>query len=236
MQSTTENIVKQPPSGWLTNQQTGKSYRPDNDYGYVSARRQKNLSVRFQDIRKRQKARANEMLKPGNAGDRLLKRCNGELWHYTLSAKDLSLSKSLERCEALFNPATVEIWLRAISKAFGTAPYFWRLEIGRDGRVHAHLLSSKNAGLPHLIRGSEKCKPVRAGDEAKELAYLLKRIPPTPENIRAYQRAVQRLGGEQHLPQTSGYRNCRLPKPPASTTVIGPPSPSYRTKKQPSNA
>lgn len=213
MNSTARQAQSLPLNNWYTNRQTGKKYRPDGD-GYVSARRQKNLPARFRDNRRRERAKANKLLAEGSPGARLVERCGTYgVWFYTLDANDLGLDPSLERPECLYDQGAVECWVRALAREFGKAPYFWRLEVGREGRVHLHVLSSRNAGCHHIVRGSLKCQRAKPGELAKVLRYMLKAEPPTQENVRAYEKAVKRAGGEQYLPQTSGFRNCRKPRP-----------------------
>lgn len=213
MDCTTENIVNQKPSSdWLTNRKTGKTYRPDGDYGYVSKRRIANLPSSFHDNRKKALGRANQQLKPGKPGSKLLGVA--ELYLYSPNDDDLAdVPAWVKAPEAYFDPEAAAWWREWVHRKFGNNPIAWGLHLGVNRGTHPHIIAGKNAGMPHLVRGSEKCEPIAKGDEAKVLAYLYKFIPPTVRNVKAFKRAVKKLGGLQCLPQTSGFLNCRAPKP-----------------------
>jgi hypothetical protein len=77
--------------------------------------------------------------------------------HFTLHAQHLDLPREAAAPHLLFDRANVRRWKAAILTAF-KGPCRWRLELGDEGRVHAHVLADA-AELPELPRGGRVVSP-----------------------------------------------------------------------------
>lgn len=168
---------------WYTKKQGSGSQPIKNDFGP------------FRDSYRKQLGQARRLLKDGELGDQLFKTLRNP-YFYSCHAERLGLPPSCARPEGIFDPVMIERWKRQLTLLF-ERPLFAALEVGgkgelHAGRMHAHVVAERNAGLLHLARDGEPIKAIGDTDEDRErlLAYLHKNLPDAPELVRAYRRAT----------------------------------------------
>ncbi len=164
-------------------------------------------------------------------------RCNGPAWQlfkmlgakpclYTLKWHNLFLSSSDADKRLIHNPKTIAKWKKAVDK-YIKPPYFWCLEVGIEGEIHAHLIAGYRAGFFPTIRRNENTRTIKViggsdTDRQNVVSYLHKTpVPLTKDHddIKApllvdwedrllnYAQALleMRREGKSRVPQIRGY-------------------------------
>ncbi len=162
--------------------------------------------------------------------------------HFSLHAEHLGLDPSAAAPHLLFDRANVRRWKQAILRHF-RGPCRWRLELGNDGRIHAHVLADLADGPPELPRGRELAKPCERYFETA-VRYVLK--PPLEYNaehlaiwLEAKKRGrLPRLAGSHGIPsrRTWGHPSklrVYFAKPPPETTSTDPQTAAAGTQSPP---
>ncbi len=212
---------------WRTNRTTGEVFRLDAKTAYVSREKRRTLPDFFrlsqndpyrEFVMLERYGKAKNLFAYGRKGYRLASRHNNNLFHYTLDAEMLGADQKtaawLENPANYWNSATVEAWQRLLDTAF-PGPYAWGLHVGENGRVHPHVLAGKRHNVPNPPRDDPEWRKRRentTNSYAWTLAYIQPKVPPTPANVRFYEKAVKVAGGACHLPQHSGFRGFRAVK------------------------
>ena len=147
---------------------------------------------RFRRSRKKQTARANRAFRPDGPGARLMASLGSSACFFTLTVSDLN-PKISDDPDGLHSRKVVNAPFRAAARLF-RGPFLMVLEVGRGdldapgrGRLHVHIIAAEHDGPPHIVRGSERCKPVY--DAVKLYAYLNKAEPYTLEALGSYSAA-----------------------------------------------
>lgn len=126
---------------------------------------------------------------------------------YSLHAADIGLDPYYENAANFplfsYDPDLRKIWCAKLKEIFGKN-YFYKLE--HSTRMHVHVIAEGGA-LPHIPRGGELVKPIKAGDEIKVLGYLYKpHGTHTKENLAMWIYARRKLWLQgKNLPPTCGY-------------------------------
>jgi phosphatidylserine decarboxylase len=114
----------------------------------------------------------------------------------------MGLDECYEAPDGLFKPVVIELIRDKLKKAF-TATFYFTVEVGLNGRLHAHVVACADACALELPQDGETVKLVAKGTEYKVLRYLHKEAPQLPELIREHAKAVKRHGGK--LPFVRGF-------------------------------
>jgi hypothetical protein len=131
--------------------------------------------------------------------------------HFSLHTEHLDLSREAAAPALLFDRANVRRWREAIKKHF-TGPHRWRLQLGRSGRIHAHIIADLADGPAELPRSGQIVKPCAAYFEAA-VRYVCK--PPleyTAEHLALWLEAkkrgrLPRLSGSHGIPTRRRWQN-----------------------------
>ncbi len=150
--------------------------------------------------------------------------------HFSLHAHHLDLDRGAADPHLLFDRANARRWKAAILHHF-RGPCRWRLELGKGGRVHCHVLADLADG-PELPLGRELAKPCERYFETA-VRYVLK--PPleyTAANLALWLEArkrgrLPRLAGSHGIPSRRTWGNPSelrdyFAKPPTETTPADP--------------
>lgn len=119
--------------------------------------------------------------------------------------KDLGLPQRFTASRYLYDFEVVQDIVGAIRERTD-GPVFYRLEVGKEGRLHVHLIADGAREFLYLPRGGEVVKPVVY--LLGLMAYLHK--PPVPYSLEAemeYREALERNAGK--LPKLSNYLRLR---------------------------
>ena len=162
------------------------------------------LPSRFINSSQRRTGRARRALRNGDGPAARLYASVTALYLYSLHAEHLALPQMLTAPKMIYVHDAVRSWREAVRHHL-RPPYYYRLEVGREHRLHVHVLANRDAGLLHLPRDRELIKPVY--DLEGMLKYLAK--PPVPlsdEALVEYQNAVKRASESgRRLPNLSGF-------------------------------
>ena len=162
------------------------------------------LPSRFVDSGKRRRARARRALGNGEGPAARLWGLVPDLHMYSLHSDHLDLPADLASPALIYDHEAVAIWRQAIRMEL-RPPLWYRLEVGRERRLHAHVLAGERAGLLGLPRTGEIIKPV---DNLESLlAYLQKpAVPASPEALLEFEIAMEKLHEQgQRPPRLSRY-------------------------------
>lgn len=162
--------------------------------------------------------------------------------HFSLHAEHLGLDPSAAAPHLLFDRANVRLWKQAILRHF-RGPCRWRLELGNDGRIHAHVLADLADGPPELPRSGEIVKPC-AHYWTAAVSYQLKpALEYTAANLALWLEArkrgrLPRLAGSHGIPsrRTWGHPSklrVYFAKPPPETTSTDPQTAAAGTQPPP---
>ncbi len=151
--------------------------------------------------------------------------------HFSLHTEHLDLSREAAAPALLFDRRNVDRWKQAIKRHF-TGPCRWKLELGRCGRVHAHILANLDDGPAELPRGGQVVKPCLHYLDAV-VGYVTK--PPLEycaEHLALWSEAkrrgrLPRLSGTMNLPNKTtwnepSYLRVYNPQPPTSNPKTAP--------------
>ena len=155
---------------------------------------------KFRDSRRHREREARKKLGDGvGVFCRIAMACD-DLTFYTVHAEDLELQSSCADWKGYFDPETVKQWKEAINATF--ARHWTRLEVGNEGRLHAHVLAEANA--PIQLSG----QAVKTVHDLEGLArYLSKSALPVIDLVMGYylehKGNVPRTAWSQRIPQAS---------------------------------
>jgi hypothetical protein len=162
---------------------------------------------RFYTSTRQRKAKAKHTLQLSGWATKLL----GQLGHpttpaffYTLSVANLGLPIDYADPRYLYAPTVIAEIKAAIAKHI-PKPFYWRVEVGRDGAVHVHLIAQAAPLLSYLAgEGSKRVQAIRPGTELALLAYLAK--PTAPWSAANYATYLEAVAHKQtsRLPNLSG--------------------------------
>jgi hypothetical protein len=187
------------------------------------------LPARFRVTKKKRNGRANRAFfysgdVPASWLFRLLSQKQPCL--YSLKYHNLFLDKRHAAKHLIYDRKTIEIWKRAIRKHI-KPPYFFCLEVGIEGQLHAHVVAAIDAGLLGYRRGYDTrtvkiIKNIHA-DRHRVISYMYKTPVPLTvdfddpnakklcdwqDRLDDYFDALQKIQAEgQHkdVPQLSDY-------------------------------
>jgi hypothetical protein len=153
-------------------------------------------------------ATAKAALKPAGWGTRLLKQLdypNTPVYHYSLNLGHLNLDSTIYADPEHMYFEFVADGIKAAIADRIPRPYFFKIECGKNGGVHVHLIASAAASLDYLIfEGSEVVKPLWSGKEQGLFEYLAK--PVAPWSVLNYQTylAAKAATAPRNVPRLSG--------------------------------
>ncbi len=182
-------------SGWLTNRLSGRAYRPDPK----PRRKVGEVAGRFVKSGRRRESSAKRAWPSLQRALRGMER--PALYSLSLTTH-MGLDECYEAPDGLFKPVVIELIRDKLKKAF-TATFYFTVEVGLNGRLHAHVVACADACALELPQDGETVKLVAKGTEYKVLRYLHKEAPQLPELIREHAKAVKRHGGK--LPFVRGF-------------------------------
>jgi hypothetical protein len=182
-------------SGWLTNRHTGKAYQTEPKPKLKAGQ----IAARFVESGKRQESSAKRAWPSMQRALRGMER--PALYSLSLTTH-LGLDERYEAPDGLFKPVVIELIRDKLKKAFAGTFYF-AVEVGECGRLHAHVVACADTCALELPQDGETVKPIAKGTEYKVLRYLHKEAPQLPSLIREHAKAVKRHGGK--LPHVRGF-------------------------------
>ncbi len=163
---------------------------------------------RFYTSTRQRKGKARHALRPAGWATRLfdqLGHSTTPAYFYSLHMTHLGLTVDYADPRFMYYPLVIQE-IKATIAAHVPAPYFWKLEVGRDHALHVHLIAARPLDrLAHLVFDSSKViQPIRPGTEVQLLAYLSKPTAPwTSANYANYLEAKATKQTAQ-LPRLSG--------------------------------
>ncbi len=181
--------------GWLTNRLSGRAYRPDPKPKLKAGQ----IARRFIESGKRQESGTKRAWPSLQRALRGMRR--PALYSLGLSAH-LGLDERYEAPTGLFKPAVLELIRDKLKKAF-TGTFYFAVEVGECGRLHAHVVACADACALELPQDGETVKLIAKGTAYKVLRYLHKEAPQLPELIQAHKAALRGEGGK--LPHVRGF-------------------------------
>jgi hypothetical protein len=193
----TSTIPIQPTaqSGWLSNRTTGKAFQTEPKPKLKAGQ----IAGRFVESGKRRESSAKRAWPSLQRALRSMKRPA----FYSLGlSKHMGLNERHEVPDGLFKPAVIELIRDNLKKAF-TGTFYFTIEVGLNGRLHAHVVACVDSCLLDLPDDGETCKPIAKGTEFKVLRYLHKPAPQDESLIQAHAKAMKRYGGK--LPNVRGF-------------------------------
>jgi hypothetical protein len=102
-----------------------------------------------------------------------------------LKYHNLFLDKRHAAKHLIYDRKTLEVWKKAIRKHI-KPPYFFCLEVGKDGQIHAHVVAAIDAGLLKYERGynTRTVKIIKdtAADRHRVISYMYKTPVPIFED------------------------------------------------------
>jgi hypothetical protein len=132
---------------------------------------------------------------------------------YIISAKDSNLPQEFESSTRFYDKAVNEAWKKAIEKLFKTKNrnnmIWFKLEVGENGKIHAHVFADHDAALNHLPRGTTPQHKVRLIETPESaVRYLLKpALSYSTEHLAIWVQARRDYPKPKQLPRVSGFRN-----------------------------
>jgi hypothetical protein len=164
---------------------------------------------KFYSTTRQRKAKAKHALKSSGWAQRLFDQLgypntNTPAFFYSLSVSNLGLPIDYSNPQFIYYPLVIAEIKTAIAKHI-PKPLYWRIEVGRDGAVHVHLIGPHAPLLSHLAgEGSKRVQAIRPGTELTLLAYLSK--PTAPWSAANYGIYLEAKANKQtkYLPQLSG--------------------------------
>lgn len=121
---------------------------------------------------------------------------------YNLHAHHLGLPDATEAPEKIFSRENIEVWKEAIALHI-PAPYYWKLQVGSQRRIHAHIIASAPRGKLARIKSE---KVIKRLDNAEGFVIYVMR-PSLPYSVANHAVRIQAeydKTGKQ-LPRTSGF-------------------------------
>ncbi len=184
------------------------------------------IPSRFRIKRKQRNGRANRALRYDGPAWRLFKMLeSGQACLFSLHHRHLCLDKKHAAKHLIYDRATVGIWDGAVRREI-RPPYFYRLEVGKEGKIHVHVIAAKDAGFLEYRKDYET-RTIRVikdtdADRHRVISYLQKspvpifedcddiqsaKLPDFQERLDDYFNALKRAQREgfRDVPQLSGY-------------------------------
>ncbi len=184
------------------------------------------IPSRFRIKRKQRNGRANQALAYDGPAWRLFKMLElGQACLYSLQYHHLCLDKKHAVKHLIYDRATIGVWKDAIRKRI-RPPYFFCLEVGKEGKIHVHIIAAKNAGFLKYKKDYET-RTIRVIkdtdiDRHRVISYLQKspvsifedcddiqspKLADFQERLDDYFNALKRAKREgfRDVPQLSGY-------------------------------
>jgi hypothetical protein len=153
-------------------------------------------------------ATAKAALKPSGWGTRLLKQLdypNTRAYLYSLHMGHLNLDPTIYADPEHMYFEFVADGIKAAIADRIPRPYFFKIECGKNGGVHVHLIASAAPSLDYLIfEGSEVVKPLWSGKEQGLFEYLAK--PAAPWSVLNYETylAAKAATAPRNVPRLAG--------------------------------
>lgn len=153
-------------------------------------------------------AKAKAALRPAGWAARLLDQLghpNTPACFYSLHMTHLGLPVDYANPRFRFYPLVIQE-IKAAIAAHVPAPYYWKLEVGRDHALHVHLIAARpgNQLAPLARAGSKVIQPIRPGTEVRLLTYLSKPTAPFTASNYANYLAAKATNQATRLPNLSG--------------------------------
>lgn len=82
-----------------------------------------------------------------------------EAYFYSLQISHIGLSDKDAQPHQIYDHEHIKVLKKILRKLFKT-PYYYFFQVGKEGKLHVHLIAGKYAGLTHLKRDGELCKRV----------------------------------------------------------------------------
>lgn len=120
-----------------------------------------------------EKRRARYTFEPGRFGTRLMAALGPHACLFTLTVRELDRDAS-DDPDGLYDRATLDALAGAARRRF-RGPCWVVFEVGRNGRLHVHVIAHRHDGPEHIPRESQRCKWVHDGPGL--VAYLNKADP-----------------------------------------------------------
>jgi hypothetical protein len=184
------------------------------------------IPSRFRIKRKQRNGRANRALRYDGPAWRLFKMLeSGQACLFSLQYHNLFLDKKHAAKHLIYDRATIKIWKDAIRREI-RPPYFFCLEVGKEGKIHVHVIAARDAGFLEYKKGYEtrtiKVIKETDADRHRVISYLQKspvpifgdcddiqsaKLPDFQERLDDYFNALKRAQREgfREVPQLSGY-------------------------------
>ncbi len=121
--------------------------------------------------------------------------------HFNLHASHLDVDPELAEPHRYADPEARRVWKAAILRHF-KGPQRWRLALGKEGRVHVHVLADLADGPPDVPRGGQLAKPCESYYR-KAVRYQLK---PALERTALHLAVHFRTKKRWKLPAAAGSR------------------------------
>ncbi len=185
------------------------------------------IPSRFRIKKKKRNGLANRALRYDGPAWRLFKMLESKQpCFYSLQHDHLCLDKKHTAKHLIYDRATLKVWKEAIRKKI-KPPYFFCLEVGKEGKIHAHVIAVKDAGFLKYKKSYEKTRTIRIIkdtdiDRHRVISYMYKtpvpifescddiqssKLPDFQERLDDYFNALRRAKREgfRDVPQLSGY-------------------------------
>ncbi len=185
------------------------------------------IPSRFRIKRRQRNGRANRALGYDGPAWRLFKMLESKQpCFYSLQHDHLFLDKKHTAKHLIYDRATLKVWKDAIRKRI-KPPYFFCFEVGKEGKLHVHIVAGIDAGFKEYKKSYEKTRTIRIikdtdTDRHRVISYLHKtpvpifescddiqssKLPDSQERLGDYFNALRRAKKEgfRDVPQLSGY-------------------------------
>ena len=172
---------------------------------------------KFYTTGNRREAKAKTALKPSGWGSKLLKQLdypNTPVYLYSLHMTHLGLDPTIYADPEHMYFEFVAEGIKAAIADRVPRPYHYKIECGKHGGVHVHLIAHAAPSLDHLIfKGSEVVKPLWSGREQGLFEYLAKPVAPWSSlNYETYLAAKAATGKGRNVPKLSGQPGLKKPR------------------------
>jgi hypothetical protein len=144
------------------------------------------IPSRFRIKKKQRNGRANRALLYGGPAWQLFKMLRlKQPCFYSLKYHNLHLDKRHAAKHLIYDRKTLEVWKKAIRKHI-KPPYFFCLEVGKDGQIHAHVVAAIDAGFLSYVKGynTRTIKVIKDtdADRHRVISYMYKTPVPIFED------------------------------------------------------
>jgi hypothetical protein len=184
------------------------------------------IPSRFRIKRKQRNGLANRALAYDGPARRLFEMLESkQACLFSLQHHHLFLDKKHTAKHLIYDRANIEIWKDAPREMI-KPPYYYRLEVGKEGKIHLHVIAAKDAGFLKYKKDYET-RTIRVikdtdDDRHRVISYLQKspvpifedcddvqspKLPDFQERLDDYFNALKRAKreGYKDIPQLAGY-------------------------------